>query len=332
MDDRKASVLRAIVEHYIETDQPVGSGRVASRSDVAVSSATVRSDMALLEQEGYLAQPHTSAGRIPTEKGYRFFVDQIAGERPIDQATAQQVRAFFRHAHGELEELLTRTSTLLSGVTDLAAVVVGPPTESTVVRSVQVVPLTPSLGLVVVVFSDGRVEKHTFELDAALGDADAERVKVSLAAALDGRTIASARRPGPVGDPDLDVLAARVLRMLTDPGQQRSEPVFVGGTAAVAARFDAVETIGEVLGLLEKQYLVVTLLRDLLDRGLSVAIGSETGVTNLAECSVVVAPYAVDGEELGSIGVLGPTRMDYHQAMAAVALVSRRLGRAIGDG
>ena len=166
LDDRKAKILRAVVEEYIDTAQPVGSGRVATASGVNVSSATVRNDMATLEQEGYLRQPHTSAGRVPTEKGYRFFVDGLGDPSPLAGRDAQQVRTFFAKAHGELEQMLQDTSKLLAGLTAYTAVVVGPPHEAATIRSVQLVGLTPRVALLVVVLSNGVIEKHTLELAA----------------------------------------------------------------------------------------------------------------------------------------------------------------------
>src|SRR4051812_33502179 len=138
LDERKANILRAVVEEYIETAQPVGSGHVARAPGVNVSPATVRNDMAVLEQEGYLVQPHTSAGRIPTEKGYRLFVDRLQATQ-LDTSDPQQVRAFFARAHGELEQMLGDTSRLLAGLPHYAAVVVGPPHQAASIRSVQVV-------------------------------------------------------------------------------------------------------------------------------------------------------------------------------------------------
>src|SRR5205085_12404 len=129
LDERKAAILRAVVTEYIETAQPVGSQRVAQAPEVSVSSATVRNEMATLEREGYLVQPHTSAGRVPTDKGYRFFVDQLTAPGALPAVQRQQVRDFFAAAHGELERMLHDTSQLLSDVTHYAAVVVGPPHE-----------------------------------------------------------------------------------------------------------------------------------------------------------------------------------------------------------
>src|SRR3712207_6171529 len=158
LDERKTAILRAIVQEYIATAQPVGSTHIASAPGVQVSSATVRNEMAVLEQEGYLAQPHTSAGRVPTDKGYRFFVDHMAGPGSVDELTAQRVGAFFDATHGRLEEMLHQTSNLLAQLTHHASVVVGPTPDHAVVRSVHLVGLSARVAVVVAVLSDGAVE------------------------------------------------------------------------------------------------------------------------------------------------------------------------------
>jgi heat-inducible transcriptional repressor len=285
----------------------------------------------VLEQEGFLHQPHTSAGRVPTEKGYRFFVDHLGGPTRLDRLAAMQVRQFFDTRHGELEQMLVDTSRLLSDLTQYAAVVVGPTHETARVRAVQLVSLTDDVGVLVLVLSNGQIDKHTIAFDGPISEAVLARVQVHLAAHLAERNVGDLPPVVPSGDPDVDHLVRCCLEaMVAEPGAD-SDSVFVGGAARMAAAFDAVETVRRVLGILEQQLVVVTLLRDVLDRGLSVAIGSETGMAPLADCSLVVAPYEVDGEPAGSIGVLGPTRMNYPQALAAVALVSRRLSHRLSE-
>jgi heat-inducible transcriptional repressor len=332
MDERKAAILRAVVEGYIETAQPVGSAHVARQADVPVSPATVRNEMAVLEREGYLVQPHTSAGRIPTDKGYRFFVDALADPGPLDPARRQLVRDFFRKAHGELEQMLHSTSRLLSSVTDYAAVVVGPAHEAATVRSVQVVGLAPRVALVVAVLSNGVVEKRSLELDEEVGDDRLAAAGAHVAAAVVGAAVGRLPEPAPTGDAVTDALVTQIVSSLRGGHDDEPDHVFVGGAARMADAFDAVETVRQVLATLEQQYVVVSLLQDVLDRGLSVAIGREHGLLPLAECSVVVAPYEVEGEPAGTIGVLGPTRMNYPQALAAVAVVSKRLGERLSEG
>lgn len=327
LDDRKAAILSAVVQEYISTAQPVGSGRVSASPGIAVSSATIRNEMVALEEEGYLIQPHTSAGRIPTDKGYRFFVDRLRADEPsLLAADRSRVRDFFADAHGELESMLTRTSELLTVLTDHTAVVVGPAAGAATVRSVQLVDLSSHTAMVVAVMSNGVVEKRAIEVITELTPEIVEEAGRRLAVAVEGRALVDlAVDPG---DDDPLVLAAiEALRASLPTGE-----MFVGGASRMAAAFEAVEQVRDVLAILEQQIVVVSLIRDVLDRGMRVAIGEETGVEPLAECSLVVAPYAIEGELAGTIGVLGPTRMDYGHALSAVALVSRRLGRALSEG
>jgi heat-inducible transcriptional repressor len=333
LDERKAAILRAVVEGYIETAQPVGSAHVARSTDMAVSSATVRNEMAVLERDGYLVQPHTSAGRIPTDKGYRFFVDQLSGPGPLEPGKQQLVRQFFRKAHGELEQMLHDTSKLLSSLTDYAAVVMAPAHEGAAVRSVQLVGLAPRVALLVAVLGNGVVEKRTIELKEEVGDERLAAAGTVLARNLVGQALREVPTAGPSGDAPVDDLVALALDSLRST-DHHDEPdsVFVGGASRMAQAFDAVDTVRQVLNTLEQQYVVVSLLEDVLGRGLSVAIGTEHGLAPLSECAVVVAPYEVEGEQAGAIGVLGPTRMNYPEALAAVAVVSRRLGARLSEG
>jgi heat-inducible transcriptional repressor len=333
LDDRKAAILRAIVAEYIDTAQPVGSGHLARSGGVDVSPATIRNEMAALERDGYLAQPHTSAGRVPTEKGYRFFVDNLDAPGPLDPSQRQQVKQFFARAHGEIEHILTETSRLLSDLTDHTAVVVGPHHDRAAVRSVQLVSLSARVVLLVVVLSDGAVEKRSIELRSDVGEERVAAAAAHLARLLMGLNLSSAAALAPTsGDLATDELVSAALNQLRDAQHDDGDQVFVGGAARMARSFEAVQTVRRVLELLEHQLVVVSLLHDVLDRGLSVAIGTETGLEPLAECSIVVAPYETDGERAGTIGILGPTRMNYGQALAAVATVSKRLGQTLREG
>src|ERR1700722_14743860 len=197
LDPRKAAILNAVVSEYIETAEPVGSAHITGTPGVEVSSATVRSDMAALERGGYLTQPHTSAGRIPTDKGYRFFVDTLGAPGALGPVQRQEVRRFFAHVHGAVEDLLGHTSGLLANLTDYAAVVVGPTHDPHTIRSVQLVGLGPNLALLVVVFSDGSVEKRAIELNGDIDDTVLAAAAAHMTAHLRGRTLAD---PGLIPD------------------------------------------------------------------------------------------------------------------------------------
>ena len=331
MDKRKATVLRAVVESFIDTAQPVGSRAVSDIAGLDVSAATIRNEMASLEADGYLAQPHTSAGRIPTEAGYRYFVDSL-GPGHLDDAEARQISAFFRHAQGQIEQRLVDTSRLLSQLTAYAAVIVGPAHDPTTVRSAQLVDLGSGRLLLVIVTSSGSVERSMIELvsGAAVDPAHLAAASAAINEAFVGSSLGGIPTVGLTGQSEVDKLIATTLASVS-PSSTHTGDLYVGGAANMAGQFDAVSTVKSVLAVLEEQLLVVGLLGDLVERGLSVAIGSETGVAPLAQCAVVVAPYKVDGEQVGSIGVLGPTRMDYPKALAAVHVVSSRLGESLGE-
>ncbi len=329
LDERKTAILAAVVQEYIATAQPVGSASVARTPSIQVSPATVRSELAVLEQEGFLVQPHTSAGRIPTDKGYRYFVDHLATPGRLDRTTQRQVGEFFSAAHGQLEEMLHQTSNLLAELTHSASVVVGPRAEAVAVRNVQLVGLSESAATVVVVFANGTVEHVT--LDLAVGDDDDRLAAASthLSKLLDGTVLSGVGDLAPSGDAAVDRLCGAALeRMHTIAA---ADHVYTGGASEVARAFDAVEIVRSVLHTLEQQFVVVSLVSDIVNRGMSVAIGVEHGVEPLSACSVVVAPVVVEGEHIGSVGVLGPTRMNYPQALATVDVVSEQLGHRIEE-
>jgi heat-inducible transcriptional repressor len=329
LDERKTAILKAVVQEYIATAQPVGSTHIATAPGVRVSSATVRNEMAVLEQEGYLAQPHTSAGRVPTDKGYRFYVDHMATPGRLAPGAQQRVGEFFETAHGRLEEMLHQTTNLLAQVTHHAAVVVGPTAESAVVRSVSVVGLSDRHATVVAVLSNGAVENEVIELPLDTSEVRLAAATAHLRAHMVGSSLERVVPVPPTGDRELDAVCDIAHSAL---GRSSDESVYVGGAASVARAFDTVDTVRSVLRTLEQQYVMVSLVRDIINRGLSVAIGTEHGVEPLAACSVVVRPVVVDGEQVGTVGVLGPTRMDYPQALATVEAVSDRLGRRLSDG
>lgn len=351
LDERKASVLRAIVEGYVREAQPVGSQVIAQQADLGVSSATVRNDMAVLEREGYIAQPHTSAGRVPTDKGYRYYVDHFTGQGTLAPPQRREVQEFFTSSARVMDDLLLETSRLLARLTAHAAVVVGPQPDTARVRSVTLVELQPGVMLAIVVMSNGAIERQAFTLDtASWGDAPLDDAVVaeagqrltrhlagsslgdaaplpSQAAATDAAP-SSAASEGRAGE-----LAALAFAALCDHASQPgAEPVFVGGASRLVAEraaFPSTQAADQVLALLEQHAVVVGIMRELLGPGLVVRIGAENERAEMRECSLILAPYLIEGEPLGTVGVLGPTRMDYRHARAAVQTVSQLLGRTL---
>jgi heat-inducible transcriptional repressor len=333
LDDRKADILRAIVEQYVETAQPVGSQTVTHTTGLGVSAATVRNEMSVLEREGYITQPHTSAGRVPTDRGYRYYVDHLAGAGQLGAPERRRISEFFTTATFAMDDLLSQTSQLLARVSAHAAVVVGPEPQAVVVRAVNLVRLQPRVLLAVVVLSNGSVEKEVVAFDEDVSDVDVAEAGARLSRRLDGcrlaDLVADADVPAALVVDRLVRVASSALRAHVD--QHHSEPLYVGGASRLAAEHDAFATTSttHLLELLEQHVVLATVMRELLGPGLTVRIGAENTRADLVECSLVLAPYVVEGEVAGTVGVLGPTRMDYRKAQAAVVTVSQQLGKQL---
>jgi heat-inducible transcriptional repressor len=339
LDDRKAAILRAIVERYVADAQPVGSQAVTQTVDLHVSAATIRNEMSILEREGYIIQPHTSAGRIPTDLGYRYFVDNLAGPSQLAPGERRRVAEFFGSATHVMDELLAQTSQLIARLSAHAAVVVGPQPDAAIVRAVHLVRLQPRVMLVVIVCSNGTVEKQPVVLAEDADDADVVAAGNRLATLLEDSTLASltsmleddAHRPRDRAD---QLLAAACEALRGRVEMHSGEPVYVGGASRLAAEHEAfgdIESAARLLELLEEHVVLVALMRELLGPGVTVRIGSENERAEMRECSLVLAPYLVEGQPAGTVGILGPTRMDYRKAQAVVHAVSQQLGRQLSQ-
>jgi heat-inducible transcriptional repressor len=334
LDERKSAILRAIVEHYVRSAQPVGSQTVAQTADLGVSAATVRNEMSALEREGFIAQPHTSAGRVPTDLGYRYYVDTYAGTATLPVDARRQVAEFFTAATRAIDELLSETSHLLARLTHHAALVVGPQAEGVRICGAHLAQLQPRVLVAVVILSNAAVEKEIVLLDRDATDDDVGVASARLARLLEGETLADPPVPERDRPEDAaDVLVRAACESIREHASARiAEPLYVGGASLLAAEhqsFTSDAQAARLLELLEQHTVVTALLRELLGPGLTIRIGSENEQADLQECSLVLAPYLVDGEPVGTIGVLGPTRMDYRQARAAVATVSQQLSRQL---
>ncbi|HUH06299.1 MAG TPA: heat-inducible transcriptional repressor HrcA [Egibacteraceae bacterium] len=339
LDERKAAILKAIVQGYVRDGEPVGSKRLAEDWNLGVSAATIRADMAALEEAELIAQPHTSAGRVPTDKGYRYFVDSLSetAQLSVEQRAALEGLLL---GSSDLEELLRRTSSVLSRLTRFAAVVAAPRLDRTRLRHIELVTLGPNSVLAVMIADTGQVEKRMLDLGEALMDHDVQRARHALNEAAAGLrvtdapdVIAGVAAGAPHGVRELLESVADAVRggLVSPPGAQ----IFVGGSANIAdaGYFERLEQVREVYETLEQQVLVLGLLRAALEAGdPAVRIGEELRpLAELAACSIVVASYGAGADSVGSLGVLGPTRMDYPRTLAAVQAVASGLEKALAE-
>lgn len=337
LNERRRTVLSALVNEYVERVQPVGSKVLVERYHLGCSPATVRSELAALEETGFLFQPHTSAGRIPTDSGYRAYVDDVVAEgaTALTLSEADGVRKYYAEMEHELTDLLRETSALLSRLTSYVAVVAAPTLRRARIRRVTLVPLGVRRGLVVVVTDSGQVANRAIEFEHDVAPETLSRVEAFLSQTLDGALgdVAEQVRmrvdaiPGPEAGVALRVLEV-VLDCLAEADEDR---VLTGGVSALLAHpeFADPTAVRPLVGLLEDGMSMLRVLSNVMRTSdVEVRIGRENPASALEHASFVAARYG-DGDTGGIIGVIGPTRMDYRRAMAAVRTISETLTGAL---
>lgn len=336
MPERKLEVLRAIVEDYVATREPIGSKMLVDRHRLGVSSATIRNDMSTLEDEGLIAQPHTSAGRVPTDKGYRTFVDRISGLKPLSGAERRAITMLL-DGPADLDDTLDRTVRLLAQLTRQVAVVQYPQLTSSRIRHIELVSLAASKSLIVLITDNGRVEQSVVDTDG-LDDDELADLRARLNAALvDVRIhdVSDMLETLRVDLPESErTVFAGVLRVVGELAQvNREDRIVMAGTANLArAGTDFGDSIGPLLEAIEEQVVLLKLLSTMSEDSheVTVRIGHENPHSSLVGASVVATGYGTGGDESATLGVLGPTRMDYPTTMAAVRAVARYVSEILG--
>jgi len=335
LDDRKRAVLRAIVAEYISRGEPVGSKRVVDVARLDVSAATVRNEMSALEALGYIAQPHTSAGRVPTDRGYRRFVDDLRTDPALDGQRRELVEELLGGA-SDVEDLLARTSSVLSQLTRLVSLVIAPAVDAARLKLCELVGLGPGSALLLLVTDTGRVDKRSVELPPETSESDLDRVRTVLAEQVRGRRLGEVHAAIAAIAEDAPSELREVLQAVADAtARQLTEDtvhhVFVGGQASLAGdeAFER-EHLSRVLQLLEERVTLARLLADATaDDRPTVRIGEENEVEDLRAASLVAQRYQL--VTAGSLGVLGPTRMDYATVLATVRAVADQLQATLTD-
>ncbi|MFP4149290.1 MAG: heat-inducible transcriptional repressor HrcA [Nitriliruptoraceae bacterium] len=335
LDERKRTVLHAIVTEYVSRGEPVGSKRVVEVAGLEVSAATVRNEMAALETLGYIQQPHTSAGRVPTDKGYRRFVDDLRTDPDLDGPRRELVQELLGGA-SDVEDLLARTSTVLSQLTRLVSLVIAPAVDAARLKLCELVALTPGSALLLLVADTGRVEKRAVELPPEVTEADLDRVRVVLGEHVRGRRLGEVHDTLTRLADEAPAELREVLRAVADAtarelAEDTLHHVFVGGQASLAGD-ETLErqNLTRLLQLLEQRAMLARMLADATaDDRPTVRIGEENEVEDLRAASLVAQRYRL--VTAGSLGVLGPTRMDYAAVLATVRAVADQLQATLSD-
>lgn len=341
-EERRLAVLRAIVQDYVQTSEPVGSKALLDRHQLGVSAATVRNDMAVLEEEGLIAAPHTSAGRVPTDAGYRLFVDRLSSVKPMSAGERAAIAEFLKGAV-DLDDVVDRTVRLLASLTRQVAVMQYPSLTRSSVRHIEFVPMGATRLMVVLIVNTGRVEQRvietTHDLDAGAGEALLSGIRAKINEVAVGQRLvdaAAALEALPDSfEPSARDLVRAVVRSLEDAlVEEREERLVLAGTANLArVGTDFPLTIGPVLEALEQHVVLLKLLgtaRETSD-AVSVRIGHENPYAGLQSTSVVATEYGTGSDLVAGLGVLGPTRMDYPTTMASVRAVATYVSRILTD-
>jgi heat-inducible transcriptional repressor len=334
---RQGEILVRVVEEYVATGAPVGSKTLVERAAMDVSASTVRYELAVLEERGLLSHPHTSAGRVPTDLGYRFFVDRVIDElQPQPSELALDVD--FSELRNEVEEALRATTDALAEMTHLLALVSAPPLEATMVRRVEVLLLQPQLVMVVVITATGGVTKRLFTFDRPVDPGLAEWAGQYLNETLGGRQLGGRMLRAYLEDLQLGERERAFLSQLrpafADVLELPEQAFYVGGTAGVFGEFRPDELAGyqRLLEVLEQRAMALELMRaSLVSKRPFVRVGPELADPQLARVSLVGAPYGLQHRNLGTVSLVGPMRMDYVKAIDAVRTAARELSRFVED-
>ncbi|MEG3631385.1 heat-inducible transcriptional repressor HrcA [Streptomyces poriticola] len=336
LSERRLEVLRAIVQDYVGTEEPVGSKALTERHNLGVSPATVRNDMAALEEEGFIAQPHTSAGRIPTDKGYRLFVDRLAAVKPMTAPERRAIQNFLEGAV-DLDDVVARTVRLLAQLTRQVAVVQYPSLTRSTVRHVELLSLAPARLMLVLITDTGRVEQRMVDCPAPFGETSLADLRARLNSRVAGRRFTDVPTlvedlPEAFDREDRGTVSTVLSTLLETLVEENEERLMIGGTANLT-RFghDFPLMIRPVLEALEEQMVLLKLLGEAKDPGVTVRIGHENAHEGLNSTSVVSVGYGSGGEAVAKLGVVGPTRMDYPGTMGAVRAVARYVGQILAE-
>ena len=333
LSDRQQRILGLIAEEYLRTGKPVGSKAIAARHGVEWSSSTVRNELAALERDGYLTHPHTSAGRIPTDRGYRLYADSLLAATPA-RAGERDGEVEIGRMRREVEDAMRETTAALSQMTDLLAVVTAPPPSAARIHRIEVLQLQPSVAMIVVIASNGAVAKRVFNFEHRLDPGMLEWAASYLNERLGGLSLGARMASDRLNDAALSASEAGFLAEIgeafTDLEHRAGEDLYVDGAARLLSEDHAADLpeMESLMGALERRANLLRVLRSALDeRSVFVWIGEENPAPELRSVSVVGANYGLGYRNLGTVGVLGPTRMDYATAIASVRDAAGELSR-----
>lgn len=336
MDERKKNVLHAIINDYIVTAEPVGSRTISKKYEFGVSPATIRNEMADLEELGYIEQPHTSAGRIPSDKGYRYYVDCLMEKEKLELSETNFIQQSFSKKITEFDNILQQTTQMLSQLTNYTSLIIVPKSSRGRLEKFQLIPINPYKVLAIIVTDTGFINHHVLDLPEYIEPGSLEKIAETLQNKLYGLSMEQVNltllreishqldRQKQLVDLTLELMEQAML-------QRGEERVYLGGALNMLNQpeFQDVNKIKALLSLLEEEEIVKKILQKKHDEGVEISIGGELPCEVINNCSVITATYKVNGRVVGTVGVLGPTRMTYSKASSLVEVVTDQLSEVL---
>ncbi|MBU9713952.1 heat-inducible transcriptional repressor HrcA [Evansella tamaricis] len=335
LTERQLLILKAIIDDYITHAEPVGSRSVSKREDMNYSPATIRNEMSDLEELGFLEKPHSSAGRIPSQKGYRYYVDHLLSPKKLSKKEISGIQSVFRERFSELEQVIQQSAKILSNLTSYTSIVLGPEIFESTLRQIQIIPLSNESAVAIIVTDTGHVENQTVALPEGLNIHDLEKVVNIINERLKGVPLVHLRHKlttelGNVFEKYIDQYDTMLSLLNKTFLSQQHEKVFYGGKTNILAQpeFHNVERVKQLFNIFEEDALVTKLFRS-DDQGITIKIGQENRFEPFDECSVITATYSFDGKPMGTVGILGPTRMEYQRVIGILDYLSKDLSKLL---
>lgn len=343
LDQRKRKILQAVIDSYVDSAEPVGSRTIARRFQLGVSPATIRNEMADLAELGYLEQPHTSAGRIPSNKGYRYYVDFLLQARHLADRDMEWIRESYRTRSGEIDRLIQQTAKILSHLTSYTSLVLEPRQQMQEYRYLQLLPISLSKAVIVLATDTGKVEHALIDLPQGITENEIEKIAVILNEKMRGLTLDEVKT-AMLRDLDAEfrrhLSRHQIMQGVLNPfseflqriyHQEPEDRIYLGGTTNILNQpeFKDVDKAKALLTLLEEEKFLHRLLADTAVDRITISIGQENKFSEMQNCSVVTAHYLRSDLSVGTIGILGPTRMDYGRVIAILELVTQHLNSAL---
>ena len=335
LSERQKMILAAIVDDYIRSAEPVGSRSISKRGDVGYSAATIRNEMSDLEELGFLEQPHTSAGRIPSNKGYRYYVDHLLSPGTLTATEKEYIKSFFESKIQEVESVVQQAATILSSLTNYTAIVLGPETYKTTLASLQLIPLNDRSAVTIIVTNTGHVENRTVTIPEGVPMNEIEKFVNLMNAKLKGEPLYRLRSKmytELISELSRHVASYEELLAMVESVLQNDESdrLYLGGATKMLTQpeFKDVDKVKTILDLFDQTQTLLSMFAS-TPSGIQVRIGGENSLEAINNCSVITASYAIDGQPVGTIGILGPTRMDYRKVIAVLDLFTKDMTNSL---